>query len=163
MSDVSRDLERAANWQAERLTARCYNPSSGRSRSRTSSTSAPGDFPANSARRCFQSKLFTWSQSTAPETGSPEGMSDSKGYPFTWLVMGQASARVWPLLFISESAARTPALGIPVQVADGQDDDEVFGFGREEHCVGKASPWRSESYHLMADAMSRRAERRRRN
>ncbi len=47
MSDVSRDLERAANWQAERLTARCYNPSSGRSRSRTSSSNGSGaDGPA---------------------------------------------------------------------------------------------------------------------
>ena len=57
--------------------------------------------------------------------------------------VGRPPARVWPLLFISESAARTPALGIPVQVADGQDDDEVFGFGREEHCVGKASQKRA--------------------
>lgn len=45
----------------------------------TSSMTAAGNSPMNSARRRRQSRLFSWSASTTPVTGRPAGTETSKG------------------------------------------------------------------------------------
>lgn len=59
---------------------------------RTSITTSIGRLHILSAALARQSRLFTWSARIAPLTGCPSGTLTSKGYPLTWLVIGQSSA-----------------------------------------------------------------------
>ena len=62
--------------------------------SRTSPTTRRGARQAKRARRARQSRLFSWSARTAPETALWDGRRTSKGYPLILEVMGQQSARL---------------------------------------------------------------------
>ncbi len=57
--------------------------SSTRSLPSTSSVVVAGSLQMRDARRAFQSKFLTWSDSIAPAIGKPLGRTTSNGYPFT--------------------------------------------------------------------------------
>jgi hypothetical protein len=69
-----------------------YRPSSGRIRSRTSTSVASGSRPANAVRRSLQSRLFRWSARMRPSILPPDMTATSKGYALTVELIGQASA-----------------------------------------------------------------------
>jgi len=82
----------------------------------TSLNAADGNLQANSAFLAFQSRLFTWSDKIAPLTSNPSGILISKGYPLTWLVMGQRMAKpTFPLYAIGDktNAGRCPVCSCP--------------------------------------------------
>src|SRR5271157_68379 len=61
---------------------RLQYPSSGASLARTSSSTSAVQCPSFSARRAFQSTLFTWSARMTPVAPWPAGTGTSNGYPF---------------------------------------------------------------------------------
>ena len=77
-----------------------------------SSTTEVEAFPFTTRFRAFQSRLLVWSARTTPLHRSPGGISTSKGYPFTWVVIGATQAKpVIPLKSTGESTRpnRDPA------------------------------------------------------
>lgn len=58
----------------------------------TSTVISSGALQANSTFLSCQSKDFTWSASTTPDTAKPSETVTSNGYPLTFVVIGHTKA-----------------------------------------------------------------------
>ncbi len=83
----------------------------------TSNVTSGGALQANSAFLSCQSKDFTWSASTTPDTAKPSKRGTSNGYPLAFVVIGHTKASPTRRLYLSGEitiAGRRPACSRPI-------------------------------------------------